>query len=147
MIVVVCSAVIERDGSFLVVKEFKKSASGKWGIPGGKLEEGETIQQCLKREVQEETGFSIKSYSLIRIVNKPMTHEGNTVIKFIFLCDLSEESISVAEHEYEFLSLEQLADLDREGLIRGQEIVPLFREVMAKSGKTKTGYDELIQIV
>jgi ADP-ribose pyrophosphatase YjhB (NUDIX family) len=45
---VVCSAVIEKDGSFLLVKEFKKSANGKWGIPGGKLEEGESIMLLKK---------------------------------------------------------------------------------------------------
>ena len=49
---------------------------GKWDLPKGKLDEGETIEQCAKREVEEETGLSH-----IKII-KPIAITYHTYILF-----------------------------------------------------------------
>jgi 8-oxo-dGTP diphosphatase len=52
---IVAAAVIERDGCILIAKRKQGwHEGGKWEFPGGTIEEGETPQQCLKRELQEE---------------------------------------------------------------------------------------------
>ena len=52
---IVTAAVIEKDGHVLIAKRRQGSRfAGKWEFPGGKLEKGETPEQCLKRELQEE---------------------------------------------------------------------------------------------
>jgi len=52
---IVTAAVIERDGYILIAKRKQgKQHVGNWEFPGGTLEEGETPEQCLKRELQEE---------------------------------------------------------------------------------------------
>jgi len=52
---IVAAAVIETDGRILIAKRKQgKMHSGKWEFPGGTLEEGETPEQCLKRELLEE---------------------------------------------------------------------------------------------
>lgn len=52
---IVAAAIIERDGHILIGKRKQgKWYAGNWEFPGGTLEEGETYQQCLKRELQEE---------------------------------------------------------------------------------------------
>lgn len=54
----VTAAVIERDGKILVARRKRQDAQGgKWEFPGGKLETGETPEDCLKRELQEELGI------------------------------------------------------------------------------------------
>ncbi len=50
-------AVIVEDGKILLTHELN---SGWWLIPGGGLEEGETPEDCVIREVEEETGFLVR---------------------------------------------------------------------------------------
>ncbi|NES69526.1 MAG: NUDIX domain-containing protein [Okeania sp. SIO2D1] len=45
------------DGRILIVKTYKWR--GKWGVPGGKVDWGETLESALKREFQEEVGLEI----------------------------------------------------------------------------------------
>ena len=54
---VVGAAVIERDGCYLVTQRQKGvHLEGYWEFPGGKCEDGESIEQCLRRELREELG-------------------------------------------------------------------------------------------
>lgn len=46
---------IEKDGKFLSVT--RKDDHTKWGLPGGKVDPGETSKQAVVREVFEETGL------------------------------------------------------------------------------------------
>jgi 8-oxo-dGTP diphosphatase len=53
----VAAAVIEKDGKVLIAQRKAGDAlAGKWEFPGGKLEPGETPEQCLRRELMEEFG-------------------------------------------------------------------------------------------
>jgi 8-oxo-dGTP diphosphatase len=56
---IVIVAVIERDGYILIGKRKRGNRRvGNWEFPGGTLEEGETHEQCLKRELQEELAIA-----------------------------------------------------------------------------------------
>lgn len=52
--------VVEKNGSFLVVKKINNIGSDLWRFPGGKLEDKETFEEGIKREVREETGVKCK---------------------------------------------------------------------------------------
>ncbi len=56
---------LEQDGAWLMLHRVKKKRDenqGKWIGVGGKCEEGESPEDCLLREVQEETGLTLTSY-------------------------------------------------------------------------------------
>ena len=56
-IISVTAAILVRDGKILIAQ--RKSSdhlAGKWEFPGGKLEDGESPEECLRRELQEEFG-------------------------------------------------------------------------------------------
>lgn len=58
----VVAAVIERDGRFLVCQRPAHKRHGNlWEFPGGKLEDGESIQEAAQRELAEELGVVVNS--------------------------------------------------------------------------------------
>ena len=59
-------AYIEKEGSYLMLHRVKKKNDvneGKWIGVGGKLEDGESMVQAMKREIEEETGLLVSDYS------------------------------------------------------------------------------------
>ena len=57
-------------GEFLIIERVD---NGKMGIPAGAFEEGETIEECIIREVKEETGLDILTVEVIGISSNPST--------------------------------------------------------------------------
>ncbi len=67
-------------------------------IPGGGLEEGETPEECCKREICEETGYLVRPVSHLLTVNE--YYEEYKFISHYFLCDVigkTDPSLTAAE--------------------------------------------------
>jgi ADP-ribose pyrophosphatase YjhB (NUDIX family) len=62
--------VIVKDGSGRILLE-KRSDCGLWGLPGGKIEPGESIVAAAVREVREETGLDIRIRRLLGVYSEP----------------------------------------------------------------------------
>jgi len=59
--IVVAAAVVERDGAFLLTRRLEGThLAGHWEFPGGKLREGETLAECLVREIREELDADVE---------------------------------------------------------------------------------------
>lgn len=58
-------AVAIKDGKILLVKRAFEPSKGKWSVPGGLVEVGETLSQACAREMEEETGIKIQVLELI----------------------------------------------------------------------------------
>lgn len=57
----VMGAIFERDGKVLLARRgMGRAMAGMWEFPGGKIMDGETEQECLKREIMEEMGVGIE---------------------------------------------------------------------------------------
>ena len=56
----VVAALIEQDGKVFAAQRAYGELKGKWELPGGKIENGETPQEALKREIKEELDTEIE---------------------------------------------------------------------------------------
>lgn len=62
-------AVVFNDaGDILLIKRGKPPQYGRWMVPGGRLEWGETLEQAAIREVREETGLDIEIEAFVEII-------------------------------------------------------------------------------
>jgi mutator protein MutT len=64
--------VIDRD-RVLLVRRGTEPLRGRWSIPGGLLEPGETLVQAVARELQEETGITVRVVELIEALDRIFT--------------------------------------------------------------------------
>jgi len=68
-VIEVAAGLIFRDGKLLITQRHTDShLGGLWEFPGGKRELGETYEQCLHRELQEELGCDIEVLELIESI-------------------------------------------------------------------------------
>jgi mutator protein MutT len=90
-----------------------------WGLPGGTMEIGETISDCVVREVREETGLDVRPVQLIGIYSNPehviafSNGEVRQEFSVCFLCRSVGGEVSVSDESYEvtFFAPDQLERL------------------------------------
>jgi 8-oxo-dGTP pyrophosphatase MutT (NUDIX family) len=112
------SALIEQDGRLLLER---RSDNGQWGLIGGGVESDESLDQALRREVPEETGLTITSYTLFGTFSDPSrigSFANGDVVRFVVLVYRAEvegfSALACSDESLElgFFTRAELADLD-----------------------------------
>lgn len=96
--ILVCAAIIQSENKILICQRPKDSKAGslKWEFPGGKIEFGESPQDALFREINEELGVNISISNLFSVsshVYQNQTH----VILITYLCKIVSGEIQKRE--------------------------------------------------
>ena len=72
-------AVIIREGKVVLIKRGSEPDKGKWGTPGGYIAWNETLEDCVRREVKEETGLKVKDLKFVGVYSDPKRHPKQTI--------------------------------------------------------------------
>jgi 8-oxo-dGTP diphosphatase len=100
----VVAAVLERDGRYLITQRRTTAVLPlMWEFPGGRVEEGESDAQALKREFLHRLGATIDVGKLISFVSHP--YEGYVVDLFLYECTLTGGGLeAVNVHRFEWVA-------------------------------------------
>lgn len=93
-------AVVVKDEQVLLIKRKSEPKAGKWTLPGGVLNLGETLQDAVQREISEECGIRIKPTRIVDVLDvmRRMRITASSIIMWWSisrLCILAEQQFPV----------------------------------------------------
>ncbi len=117
-----------QDGKILMVKE---TSDGKWALPGGWADVGESPSQSVEREAWEESGFNVKAKRLVAVYDRskhphvPLMHYH--VYKLFFICEITggQATTSNETDEIAFFGEGDLPELSVTKIL-AEQIVQMF---------------------
>ena len=109
-IVNVSAAAIVQDNKILATRRGYGAYKDWWEFPGGKLEDGESPEAALIREIREELNVEISVGKLLRTVE--YDYPGFHLVMHCFLCSISSGVLTLNEHEdARWLSVSELGSV------------------------------------
>ena len=108
----VTAAIIKKDGKYLICQRSADDECGlQWEFPGGKLEEGETLEECIIREIKEELNLDIK---VLDVFTTNVYHIFDKEVLFtVFNAEIVGGTMKLNEHnDARWVTLEELPDYE-----------------------------------
>lgn len=105
-----------REGKvFIAKRQLSGDMGGRWEFPGGKIEEGESFETAIKREMQEEFGVNVLVGN--KITSSTFEHKGKKCTLDVFEVTFSHDGLLkpfvLTEHtEYKWIDINLIPELD-----------------------------------
>lgn len=81
--------VLIREGKVLLIRRGKEPLRGRWVVPGGTVELGETLEDALVREMREETGLEVVPARVLTVFDRIQRESGRVLNHYVivdYLC-------------------------------------------------------------
>jgi len=115
-------ALVFKEGKILTIKRGQEPSKGKWSIPGGRIELGETAYEAARREVMEECSIEVE---IERVLDA-----ANNIIKYHFvIIDMLARYVSgeikaqTDAEECKWVTPREMTELD---------LMPMLREMLTR---------------
>jgi mutator protein MutT len=95
------ATIFNKEGKVFIALRGKKAKNerGKWEIPGGSVEFGETLEQALQREIMEEYGIEIELVELLGVYDHIIADEKQHWVAPSYICKLTKGTPKIMEPE------------------------------------------------
>lgn len=104
--------ILVSDSKILLVRRKWDPFKGEYALPGGFVEYGETVEQCIVREFEEETGYRTRIEQLLGVYSSPDRDPRGHSVSTVFILSLKSGSLSDSEETHaEWLPLERAPHL------------------------------------
>ncbi|MGV1098928.1 MFS transporter [Thiovibrio sp. JS02] len=124
---VTAAIIVKNDRVLLTRRKEGEKLSGYWEFPGGKVEDGETLQECLERELQEELGVAARAGDVFA---ESVYHYAHGKIKLIGL------ETELLDHEFHLRVHDRAEWVPARNLLEFQLApadIPLARKILASA--------------
>jgi len=122
------STIISDRNKILMVKEKKKAMYGRWNLPGGHVEAGETFPQVAMREVLEETGLKIKCKSIIGVYTG--YYKPYYFVRTVFLAQKTKIKLNPGEDvlDAKFIPINEILKMKDNQLVRAGVLKKIIKD-------------------
>jgi 8-oxo-dGTP diphosphatase len=111
MIEVCCAIIIEGYKILATRRSRGMHLAGFWEFPGGKIESGETAEECIIREIREELNIEISVEKQLKPVKHHYPEKSIRLIPFI--CKLKAGKITLTDHsEFRWLAKHEIFEVN-----------------------------------
>jgi 8-oxo-dGTP diphosphatase len=76
----------DQAGRILLIRRGRPPFEGRWALPGGFVEYGETVEQACRRETLEETGLEVEIESLLGVFSDPERDPRGHTVSVVYRC-------------------------------------------------------------
>jgi 8-oxo-dGTP diphosphatase len=126
--IVGCLAVTRRGDRALLAQRSLPPGVGKWGFPGGAQELGETVFECARRELMEETGVAADPARVLTVIEAIRHDErGKVMTHFTLVCVLLDWRTGEGEPLHDALQVKWLTPDEAERLETFPDTMPILR--------------------
>ena len=122
------AAIQDQQGRLLLVREADPRVHGKYDLPGGHPEDGESPLECAVREVMEETGLSVEPSCLLGIY---LQGDMRNIVFRAIVADGEPVTHGSDILSTEWLSVDDIASLSDDGVIRPRKLRRIVADIAA----------------
>ena len=77
--------ILQRDSKVLMVRRKKNPYKDRLALPGGFVNEGETVEEAMKREAMEETSFEVEPVDILGVYSDPKRDPRKHIVTIVFI--------------------------------------------------------------
>ena len=128
LIIVSAVTLVDHDGRVLISKRpAGKHMSGFWEFPGGKLEIGETPEECLIREIKEEIDINLSNFCFSPLTFSLNEYDEFNILLLLYVCR-EWEGIILGKEKQELKWVFPKDLYDKNLLPADKELIPFIRD-------------------